>query len=286
MAVDSAVSATFSVAMNEGTLAGVFTLTSADGVVAGVQTYNAAQRRLTFTPNEDLDYSTEYNSSVARTVRSTAGGRLAGATTGLYSWTFTTEDEPEPGEPTEVTSVTVTPSTPGILVGGTVRLSAQVVATGGASEALIWSSSNTGVATVSDTGLVTGVATGTATITATSVATPGVSGSATVTVANAPAVNGITVDPTTLTLEIGDEVLVSVEVNAIGGADESVAWATDDDTVATVDATGVVTAVADGTATITVTSVFDTSVEAEVEVTVLAMAPRKLCKLGGSATFS
>src|SRR5690606_23423876 len=91
VAVGSVVTATFSVAMDEDTLDDVFTLTASDGAVAGTQSYDAAQRRLTFTPDADLAYGAQYTASVARSVRSTAGGRLAGEATGLYSWTFTTE---------------------------------------------------------------------------------------------------------------------------------------------------------------------------------------------------
>ena len=107
VAVSSVVTATFSVAMDEDTLDDVFTLTATGGAVSGAQSYDAAQRRLTFTPDADLAYGTEYTASLARSVRSTAGGRLAGEATGLYSWTFTTEAEPE--ETGEVTSVTVAP---------------------------------------------------------------------------------------------------------------------------------------------------------------------------------
>ncbi|HDS1692194.1 TPA: Ig domain-containing protein [Pseudomonas putida] len=67
-----------------------------------------------------------------------------------------------------VTSVTVTPDTDTLAIAETSQLSA-AVAPGAASQSVTWSSSDPAVATVSATGLVTGVSAGTATITATSV---------------------------------------------------------------------------------------------------------------------
>jgi surface protein len=56
-----------------------------------------------------------------------------------------------------------------LLVGETLQLSATVTTVGGASDAVTWTSGNTGTATVSSTGLVSGIAVGEALITATSV---------------------------------------------------------------------------------------------------------------------
>lgn len=67
-----------------------------------------------------------------------------------------------------VTSVAVTPATATIAVAGTQQLAANVLPSG-ASQAVSWTSSAPGKATVSATGLVTGVAAGSAIITAKSV---------------------------------------------------------------------------------------------------------------------
>ena len=81
-----------------------------------------------------------------------------------------------------VKSVTVTPSSATIAVGGKVQLTASA-SPSKAGGSFIWSTSNAAVATVSTSGLVTGVATGTATIRATSGT---VSGSATISVGSSP----------------------------------------------------------------------------------------------------
>ena len=85
-----------------------------------------------------------------------------------------------------VASVTVTPATASVVAGSTVQLTATAQDASGntlSGQSFSWSTGNSGVATVSSSGLVTGVAAGTVTITA---ATGGKSGTATVTVTVPP----------------------------------------------------------------------------------------------------
>jgi uncharacterized protein YjdB len=142
-----------------------------------------------------------------------------------------------------------------VFVGGAGQFVATVSADSGASDAVKWSSSNAGVAAVAESGVVTGVAAGTATITATSVATPSVSGSASV-VVPAP-VSTVAVTALTLTLFEGDAtiaVATPMDANGVALRDRAVTWSSNQPAVATVSSTGVVTAVAFGTAIITATS--------------------------------
>ena len=83
-----------------------------------------------------------------------------------------------------VNSVTVSPSTLSLDLNGTKTgtLTATVSVSGGAAQTVNWSSSNTSIATVSSSGVVTGVAAGTATITATSTVDSSKKGTCTVTV--------------------------------------------------------------------------------------------------------
>lgn len=75
---------------------------------------------------------------------------------------------PETGT-TPVVSVTTTPATLSLAVGGTAQVSS-VIDPVGADQDVVYSTSAAGTATVSPSGVVTGVAAGSATITATSVA--------------------------------------------------------------------------------------------------------------------
>jgi hypothetical protein len=88
--------------------------------------------------------------------------------------------------PAPVASVTVTPGSASIASGNTVQLSAVTRDASGnvlTGRSVSWASSNTAVATISSSGLVTGVGAGSATITATS---EGKSGTAAITVTASP----------------------------------------------------------------------------------------------------
>ncbi len=115
-----------------------------------------------------------------------------------------------------------------------------------------WESSNTSVATVDATGLVTAVAAGTATITASA---GDVQATVEITVVSAtqPVVS-VEVSPSAETITLGGMLQLSAAAfdengQAVSGAEFS--WESSNASVATVDATGLVTAVAAGTATIT-----------------------------------
>jgi uncharacterized protein YjdB len=116
-----------------------------------------------------------------------------------------------------------------------------------------WSSSNNLVATVSSSGVVTGLVIGTATITATS---GGKSGTAQVTVSLVP-VGSVSVSPGTRALTVGQTGAFSATVTDANGTvvtDRQVDWTSSNTSVATVNSSGVVTALAPGSATITATS--------------------------------
>jgi hypothetical protein len=101
-----------------------------------------------------------------------------------------------------VQSVTVSPAAVSLQVGESVELTATVSATGGASQAVSWSSSDSSVASVDSSGVVTGVAAGSATITATSVFDESRAGSAEVTVTATPPVTVDCAEPQTLSDDI------------------------------------------------------------------------------------
>ena len=65
---------------------------------------------------------------------------------------------------------------------------------------------------------------------------------------------GVTLDKTTLSLVEGDTATLTATVEPADTTDTTVTWSTSDESVATVDQNGVVTAVSEGTATITVTT--------------------------------
>jgi alpha-tubulin suppressor-like RCC1 family protein len=117
---------------------------------------------------------------------------------------------------------------------------------------VVWSSSDENVATVDQTGLATAVAEGIATITATS---DRIAGTATLTVLGS-IVGSVSVEPLEATADPGATQQFVAIVRDIHGnvINAAVVWSSSDENVATVDQTGLATAVADGIATITATS--------------------------------
>ena len=171
-----------------------------------------------------------------------------------------------------VAAVTVTPEADTLVEADTLRFSAQAAdANGHAVEAteFAWSSADTLVAAVDDSGLVTGVAPGVAEVTATF---SGVSGAAALTVAAAvPTTIAVTPETVAFTA-IGQTEQLAAEVrDQIGRVmeDAVVSWSSGDTAVAVVDAAGVVTAGHRGTVTITATA-GDAFATATVTVTQVA----------------
>jgi uncharacterized protein YjdB len=161
-----------------------------------------------------------------------------------------------PAVPVPVASVTVTPPTASVDEGTTVQLTATPLdANGGAlsGRTMSWSTSAASVATVSSSGLVTGVAAGSATITATS---EGTSGTAAITVTQVP-VASVSVSPATGLVQVGQTLqLTATPKDASGNplSGRTVTWTSTDSALAKVNGSGLVTGVAAGSVTISATS--------------------------------
>ena len=124
-----------------------------------------------------------------------------------------------------------------------------------AMQEVTYSSSDTRVLTVDENGNIKAVAEGTATITATVNDDSGVSVMVTITVKDPIVlVSEVTLDKSELELEGGQTVTLVAEVTPDNATDKTVTWTSSDEEVATVDATGKITALKEGTTTITVTA--------------------------------
>jgi uncharacterized protein YjdB len=173
-------------------------------------------------------------------ISATSGGRSGSATVSVI--------------PVPVASVSVSPPSATLEPAQALTLTAEVRDANDAvvtDRVVTWASSNTAVATVSATGVVTAVAPGTATITATSETQ---SGSATITVQ--PAVAYVIVSPGTVFMRRNGTVQLSATAYDAGGnviIGRAVTWSSNDDRVATVSGTGLVSASHAGTVTITAT---------------------------------
>lgn len=168
---------------------------------------------------------------------------------------------------TPVTGVSVSPGTAELTVGETLELTATVEPDDATDQDVSWQSGDEAVATVDETGLVTAVEPGTTEITATTV-DGGFTDTATVTVSEETvAVSGVSLSPTSATVTVGQTVQLMATVSPTDATNTDVTWTSSNASIATVNTDGLVSGVAEGTASITVESV-DGGLTANASVTV------------------
>ena len=151
----------------------------------------------------------------------------------------------------------------------TAQLEWTVLPADAANKNVTFASDNTEVATVNASGLVTGVAPGTANITVTTV-DGGFTDVIAVTVEEAVAVTEIVIAPAAITIPVTSSVTETLVANVIpeNATDTTVAWTSEDETIATVSVNGQIKGIAPGTVTINATSA--NGVTGTCEVTVVA----------------
>ena len=262
-----------------GDLKGV-TLTSTKPL-AGIAAYDFDEKTVTPSKN-DASYSVQAkvsSSSQTDIWFATFPAQVAGTTLTIVA-TFSTKNGSlktktreitvptgknlEPGK-IAVLSVDMNPSIPvtgvsldktslSLNVGKTATLTATVTPSNATDKSVSWKSSNTSVATVSSSGVVTGVKAGSATITVTT-NDGGKTATCAVTVnATTVAVTGVSLDKTSLSVDVGKTATLTATVTPSNATDKSVSWKSSNTSVATVSSSGVVTGVKAGSATITVTT--------------------------------
>jgi len=156
----------------------------------------------------------------------------------------------EPGVKIGVTSVTLDKTDLTLDVNGTAKLNATVKPDDATTKTVTWKSDNEGVAIVDNNGNVTAKAAGTATITAT-VDGKSVSCKVTVNGQTTVPVASVELNQTTLELIAGKEATLTATVKPDDATNKTVTWSSNNETVATVDNNGKVTAKAAGEAIIT-----------------------------------
>lgn len=152
-------------------------------------------------------------------------------------------------KPVLAESVTISETEAELTEGETLQLTATVAPDNTTDKTVTWTSSDETVATVDAEGLVTAVAPGQTVITA---ACGEAKGTCTLTVvARVIEVTGITLDQTSIFGAPGNSQKLTATVTPDDATDKTVTWSSSDEAVATVDADGLVTFVADGHAVIT-----------------------------------
>lgn len=173
-----------------------------------------------------------------------------------------------------VTGITLDPTAKSLQVGESIKLVAVVLPKDAANQGVTWSSENTKVAKVDGNGKVVALAPGTTTIKVKSneggkwatCAITVTGGSATV-----PA-TGVSLSQDSLNMAPGHRHELTAEVIPADASDKTLVWASDNEAAAKVDSKGKVTAIAPGSANISVTSK-DGNHSASCQVTVSAPEP-------------
>jgi uncharacterized protein YjdB len=151
--------------------------------------------------------------------------------------------------------------------GGTLRLNAVVTPDSADNKALQWSSSDTSVATVDETGKVSAVSQGSAIITAT--ATDGSNVTASCSIKVVKLVATIQLDITEATLNEGDALQLNAVVAPVAADNKALQWSSSNPSVATVDKNGLITAHQKGSAIITIESTDGSQISAMCIIIVL-----------------
>ena len=187
-----------------------------------------------------------------------ATGVAAGSTTMTASFSGSTGTATLTVTAPTVKSIAVSPSAPNITVGVAQQFTATATYTNGVtanvSSTANWTSSSAAVATIGSTGLATAVAVGSSTITA---SMGGVSGTAMLTVSapSATSVTAIAVTPSPASFAMGATQQFTATATYGNGSTANVtttaSWTVANDTVATIKPSGLASAVASGTTTVT-----------------------------------
>lgn len=171
------------------------------------------------------------------------------------------------GQPIPViTGVAIGPANPTITVGQSLQLAAST--SFGPEPGATWTSSNSQIASITSSGLVTGLSPGTVTVTVT--ASGGSLGSTNVTVSPV-AVTSLAITPNPVQLAVNTRVQLAATTTLANGQQQEVTtqvgWTTANGSVAQVSATGELVAVGPGTTTVTATQPGGQTATATVTVT-------------------
>ncbi|MGA7525324.1 MAG: Ig-like domain-containing protein [Acidobacteriaceae bacterium] len=171
-------------------------------------------------------------------------------------------------------SIAVTPASPALAAGSTQQFTATGTYSDGSMQNVTatatWTSSNTAALTINASGLATAVAAGTSTVAA---AVNGITGSTTATVA-VKTLASIAVTPANPSFSAGSTrqftATATYTDSTTGNITTTATWTSSNTSAATIDSSGLATAVAIGTSTITVTQ---NSVRGSTTATITAAAP-------------
>lgn len=180
-----------------------------------------------------------------------------------------------PNSVTEVTTeralvenIILSHSSASMVTGENLQLSADVLPVYASTKELQWTSSNPDVAMVNENGLVSALTPGETTITASAVDGSNVKATCTISVTGIP-VAAINLNRTSGQLKVGESLSLTATVLPANAFDKNIFWQSDNETIASVDQNGLVTALLEGKTNIIVTSASNPEVTATCAVEII-----------------
>jgi len=203
-------------------------------------------------PSNATKTSIKWSSSDEKIAKVDANGLVTAMAPGTCMIIATSED----GIRKAARVISVTPKVQGVKIDRTsvtmnktenLQLKATVMPSSALNNHVIWTSSNTSVATVDITGKVTAVSVGNATIIATT-QEGGFVATSQITVVNS--IRSILLDKTKAAIKAGQDLALVLTITPIDATNKNIIWSSSNTNIAVVDSQGVVTGVSPGIATI------------------------------------
>jgi uncharacterized protein YjdB len=204
-------------------------------LVATVQPFNATNKSVTWSSNSSN--ATVDANGLVRGVRIGVATITVKTDVGNYT-ARTTVNVTQP-----VTSIILSNTTLNLRIGQRQQLRATVFPSNAPNKAVVWTSLNLGIATVSSTGLVTAVGNGTINIIATT-SDMGLVATCSVTVTTS--VQSVSLNASNVSLLINQTFLAVATINPSTASNTGVTWSSSYPNVATVNSSGLITAVGNG----------------------------------------
>ena len=198
-----------------------------------------------------------------------AGGSSSGYNQNQAAVIYAEPNSTTPSNPVLATSISLNKTNAELNTGETLQLTATVLPNNTTNKTISWTTSNSSIATVSSSGLVTAKAVGNATITARTTDGTNLSATCSVTVKQGTVLaTSITLNKTSAQVSIGGTTQLTATVLPSNATNKTVTWTTSNSSVATVSSNGLVTAKATGTATITAKTTDGSNLSAACAITV------------------
>ena len=235
---------------------------SLDKITAELTAGQTLQLTATIAPDNATNKNILWTSSNTSVANVNSSGLVSAVAEGSAIITVTAED----GNKTSTCSVTVKSAvvpvigvsldktTAELTAGQTLQLAATVTPDNATNKDVIWSSSNTSVATVNKVGIVNAVASGSVIITVRTVdGEKTATCSITINAADV-SVTGVSLNKIETALKVGGTMILTAIVTPDNASNKKVTWQSSNTSIATVNSNGVVKAVTAGVANITVTT--------------------------------